>query len=296
MEPLNDDFSDLSFLARIEQEEVSFLLSHKVQILDRLQAQRDLKSLAAHAFRNLERSRDIGKQLDDINFALISSRIHEQSYGLDCSKCMITRFPKTLFTERLAAFWTRLEGLYLEHNHIAWLPEEMKCLINLRRINLSYNCLEEFPEVITTLLTLQFLVMRGNKLTAISSKICRLQELKLLHLDTNRIEHVPATIGMLQNVTELELSRNRIRSVPAELSRMAKLARLWLHLNPLEQLPNQITNKQGLFIALPEQPAPVALAQLPPPPLLQREYESVRPQEHERLVETETKSSGCTLL
>ncbi len=293
MEPLNDDFGNLAIYSEIEQKEVTFLLAHKVQILAKLEARRDLHAIAAKAFRYLTRPGDKDKPLDDINFAIISFQINKRSFGLDCSKCMITRIPKTLFTEALAEFWERLEGLYLRNNHIAWLPEEMSRLRNLKNLDLSYNCLKQFPEPITTIETLRDLILRGNELTGISPNICRLGSLMRLHCDTNQIESIPPSIGRLPEVVDLDLSRNQLGTLPEEISHMQSLARLWLNQNPLEHIPSQIIYKRGLFIAMSDcTPKPKQVRSPPPPQPL--EVEPDLQQDRAPLLHATT--SGCILL
>lgn len=290
MQALSDQFTELTFSSYKNKKEVVFLLNNKEKILEKLQTRKKLQAIAENAFNNLAESTDAEKELDLINFAIISFQINKKSYGLDCRRCMITRFPKTLFTEKLTEFWARLEGLYLEHNNIASLPAEISSLKNLKRLNLGHNCLQEFPESITSLTMLELLVMRSNNFSIIPTSISALQKLKQLHLDTNKIESIPPSMSLLQNITELDFSRNKVRTIPPELCQMSKLTRLWLEQNPLEAIPPQIANKKGLFISLPEQEQ-VQQRPLPRPQAIQKVGQGIAPQEQKIL--EEKKAHGC---
>ncbi len=79
-------------------------------------------------------------------------------------------------------------------NKIQVIPDEIKNLKNLSKINLSNNKLMEVNESITTLTKLEYLDLSGNLLTDLSARIANMSKLKQLKLDKNPFEMIPPEI------------------------------------------------------------------------------------------------------
>jgi Leucine-rich repeat (LRR) protein len=86
---------------------------------------------------------------------------------------------------------TELEELILSGNEITALPEFLKGLKKLRKIDLSYNGLTELPEWIGELSNLEELILTGNQFKSLPASLANLTKLKRIHAEHNPIESFP---------------------------------------------------------------------------------------------------------
>jgi hypothetical protein len=92
---------------------------------------------------------------------------------------------------------------------LARLPDELRMLRYLTRLDLSDNLLTELPEWIGELSTLELLVLRGN-----------------------RLMQLPPSLARLGRLTQLDAADNRLLQVAPELATMPRLAAIELRGNP----------------------------------------------------------------
>jgi Leucine-rich repeat (LRR) protein len=79
-------------------------------------------------------------------------------------------------------------------NKIQIIPDEIKRLTKLSKIDLSHNELRTVSESLITLKSLEYLHLNGNKLVDIPSKVVSMPSLKKLLLEDNPFEMLPPEI------------------------------------------------------------------------------------------------------
>lgn len=109
--------------------------------------------------------------------------------------------------------------MYVQHNRLDFLPENISKFRNLKHVDLSNNFLTEINEAIFELKTLNILIARNNFLGDFS---------------------LPKKLGSLQNLEELNLSGNLFKTVPPEIIDIKSLKSLYLGGNQLEDIPGDI--------------------------------------------------------
>lgn len=109
--------------------------------------------------------------------------------------------------------------MYIQHNRLDFLPENISKFRNLKHIDLSNNFLTEINEAIFGLETLNILVARNNSLGDFS---------------------LPKKLGSLQNLEELNLSGNLFQTIPPEITDIKSLKSLYMGGNQLEDIPRDI--------------------------------------------------------
>ncbi|MBS0287695.1 MAG: leucine-rich repeat domain-containing protein [Proteobacteria bacterium] len=232
--------------------EKSCLLLNKAAILKNIKEEEDLYALASNAFELLEKTSDTKTKqqcIDEINAAIVISRINLNSLALDCSNAMLTRIPDFLFKHpELQKYWNNLLGIKLEKNFLTTLPPGFKILTSLIHINLSENQFTVFPRNLRFLKKLKMLHLGKNKLKEIPADICQLTELECIYLHSNELTIISSAIGRLKKVYELDLSCNKLSDLPQEVATMSKLRKLWLSSNQLKQLMIAIYKLKSLTV------------------------------------------------
>ncbi len=229
------------------------LLQNKTAILQRLIKEKELFILASNGFALLEKKNNAQKTeqaIEEINAAIVISRINPDSYGLDCSNAMLTRVPNLLLNEPgWQEYWKSLLSINLANNFLTALPEGMKVFTALRELNLSNNQFSVFPQNVRFLIKLNILHLERNKLKEITAEIGELTALNRLYLHNNEITLLSPEMARLTQVVVLDLSSNMLTMIPPQVTRMAGLSQLWLKNNQLENLTPQIC-KLGSLVTL----------------------------------------------
>lgn len=140
----------------------------------------------------------------------------------------------------------RLIELGLQRLALNNLPENIACLSELEKLDLSFNHLAQLPETIGQLTKLTALNLYGNRLTTLPKSIGRLLALTFLNLSGNQLITLPESIGKLQALTLLHLYINKITMLPESIGKLSALATLTLSYNKLTALPESIGNLQEL--------------------------------------------------
>lgn len=109
--------------------------------------------------------------------------------------------------------------MYIQHNRLDFIPENVCKFRNLKHIDLSNNFLTEINEAVFELKMLTILVARNNFFNDFS---------------------LPKKLGYLQNLEELNLSGNLFKTVPPEIIDIKSLKSLYMGSNQLEDIPRDI--------------------------------------------------------
>ena len=100
---------------------------------------------------------------------------------------------------------TNLKELYLGHNKLGAIPDELAQLASLEKLDLTSNLLAEFPPALS-----------------------QLTQLIALHLSRNRLTRLPEAVRSLKALQWLDLRRNELTELPmAAIQQMTSLTTLW---------------------------------------------------------------------
>ncbi|XP_029441581.1 volume-regulated anion channel subunit LRRC8D-like [Rhinatrema bivittatum] len=110
-----------------------------------------------------------------------------------------------------------LEQLFLSHNRIECLPNDLFSLLKLRHLDLSNNLISIIPQGIGQLELLHSFSVSSNKIEALPSQLFKCIKLKALHLGNNKLSCLLAEVGELTYLTSLELKGNSLESLPLEI-------------------------------------------------------------------------------
>jgi len=126
------------------------------------------------------------------------------------------------------------------------LPDSIRNLSSLQKLDLSVNQLTTLPVCIKNLKSLQILFLRCNLLTAIPDCMKNLTSLKELDLCNNEITTLPDSIGNLRSLQTLDLSENLLTTLPVCIKNLNSLQVLELRDNQLATIPDSIGNLTSL--------------------------------------------------
>lgn len=144
------------------------------------------------------------------------------------------------------------------------VPDGLRRLIHLRRLELDGNPLEALPDWLGELGELQQLSI-GDHVRRLPDSIGALRKLTSLGIAGNRLATLPDTIAEL-SIAVLDASRNELTCVPPALGRMA-LHQLKLRRNRLTTLPDELAGLRALYaLDLSDNPItrlPVCVGALP---------------------------------
>jgi len=141
-----------------------------------------------------------------------------------------------------------LEELSLQDNLLEKIPEEIKNLKNLHKLNLRKNKISEVPLVLGSL-PLQSLDISDNKLTVFPEALLNLNDLQRLWLQSNEIADLPAQIAQLESLLYLNVSHNKLTGLPEELWTIKSLENLLFYQNQIQgEISENLKNLQNLQV------------------------------------------------
>lgn len=151
--------------------------------------------------------------------------------------------PADLFTQSIAS---ALRRLYVKHNFLHSLPEEIKLFQGLAELYLHTNKLVSLPRELFELRSLEMLAVSDNQLRSLPAAVGHLENLKRLQLSKNKLTQLPKEIGQLKQLQVLEVNENCLCALPAQIAGCTSLRRLCLDSNALIALPRQLCNLTNL--------------------------------------------------
>ncbi|XP_013384746.1 erbin-like [Lingula anatina] len=150
---------------------------------------------------------------------------------------------KCVFTEKLRC-------LFLTGNNLEDLPDAMRVLQCLKRMQLGSNSFTKIPDVIARLQGLEHLDMSKNQVTDDGIAHLDFKDLKLkeLYLNGNKIRTLPPNIFKLRELTHFDGSYNELQSIPDEIDQLQNLKYIRLKQNRLRRLPESLGNVKSLEV------------------------------------------------
>lgn len=141
---------------------------------------------------------------------------------------------------------TFLNKLDVSNNTIRELPEWLGELTSLQEIDLHSNNLVKIPASISQLLNLRRLDLWENPLEELSDGLFQLTELQHLLFRDNPVAVVDERIGSLVNLIELGIAGLKLDRVPEWVRLLSKLKALHLFKNRLTAIPSWIGELSNL--------------------------------------------------
>ncbi len=156
---------------------------------------------------------------------------------------------------------THLEELYLNGCSITEIPESIKILEKLERLQFRTCHFEKFPVAITLIPNIKHLEI--SQISDIPDDIKNLEHLVSLDISRSKLDKLSKTISFLdmlvsldisdteiidfsslpeiKNLKELKLGRNKLKEIPKEVFTLQKLQKLNIWYNEIEIIPNDIS-------------------------------------------------------
>jgi len=141
---------------------------------------------------------------------------------------------------------TTLTRLDVNGNRLTALPDWLGDLTGLTSLGLSRNQLAALPDWLDNLAGLTELWVGGNQLSGLPQSLGNLTALRRLGLSRNQLAALPDWLGGLSDLTWLDLSGNRLTALPDWLGNLAGLTELRVSGNQLSGLPQSLGNLTAL--------------------------------------------------
>ena len=152
-------------------------------------------------------------------------------------------------SQELLAHLSKVEKLYLNHNHLSDFPDELsKAMPKLQCVNLSHNEFCVLPFSFITFTNVRLLNLSNNKITISSSQHPNPEKraimLESLNLSHNQISGIPEWLGnFFPALTSLYLAGNDINNLPALPLNLRQLRTLDLSNNNLKEIPPEFLSE-----------------------------------------------------
>lgn len=129
--------------------------------------------------------------LTQINQKVIYSFIGDASHTkLLIQNKKLTRFPESIFDQpELAAYWSRLQSLFLTGNKLKEIPLKYSQLQSLMLLELSNNQFPELPNTIALLQNLVYLSIGSNRLTSLPAELMSMPKLCHFYVSNNHLNN-----------------------------------------------------------------------------------------------------------
>lgn len=178
---------------------------------------------------------------------------------LEIVRCDLERIPHAIFSlsnlqeldlkennlrsiEEIISFQhlRKLTCLKLWHNSIMYIPEHIKKLGSLERLNFSFNKIEILPSHLFLCTKLRYLDLSNNDIRFIPPEVGVLQSLQYFSVTCNKIENLPDELFFCKKLKSLKLSKNSLSILSPKISYLSALTHLELKGNHFEVLPQDL--------------------------------------------------------
>jgi internalin A len=132
------------------------------------------------------------------------------------------------------------ESLDLGSMSLTELPEQIKEITWLKRLNLSFNSLTKLPTWLKQLSNLETLDLRGNQLSELFPGLSELQNLQSINLRNNRFTILPIELRELKKLTFISVDNNVIEVIPEWFFNFKTI---FIENNPITDPPIEIVNR-----------------------------------------------------
>ena len=151
--------------------------------------------------------------------------------------------------------------LFLNHNRIASLPDEMEKLSGVTFLYCEFNKMSTLPTALSRMPSLLGMYFTANRFTEIPPFVFTMTRLKKLQFSKNAITMLPPELGNLMELRHFNMSNNKIAEIPVGISKFTKLRVCDLSDNPIKtlqeefgkvQIVNQLRVRNTMLTTLPE--------------------------------------------
>ncbi len=150
--------------------------------------------------------------------------------------------------------------LFLNHNRITALPDEIEKLSGVGFLYLEFNQLSTLPAALARMPALEGMYFTANRFTEVPPFVFTMKSLKKMQFSKNAITVLPPELGNLAELRHLNMSANKFPEVPASIAKLTRLRVCDLSDNPIRSLPeefgkvqivNQLRVRNTLLTSLP---------------------------------------------
>lgn len=178
---------------------------------------------------------------------------------LEIVRCDLERIPHAIFSltslqeldlkennlrsiEEIISFQhlRKLTCLKLWYNSIMYIPEHIKKLSSLERLNFSHNKIEILPSHLFLCNKLRYLDLSNNDIRFIPPEVGVLQSLQYFSVTCNKIENIPDELFFCKKLKTLKLGKNSLSILSPKISYLSVLTHLELKGNHFEVLPQDL--------------------------------------------------------
>jgi Leucine-rich repeat (LRR) protein len=128
--------------------------------------------------------------------------------------------------------------LFLDHNNISCLPDEISKLPRLVQLHVQFNKISKIPASFGELTSLEECSLAGNQIDVLCDCFGEIQLLESLDLSKNNLNELPPSIARI-HIGILNISKNQFTEFPAVLRHMGAFESLVLCGNPISKIPNE---------------------------------------------------------
>lgn len=148
-----------------------------------------------------------------------------------------------------------LQGITLCDLQLRALPEGMRRLKGLKRLDVESAYLSEIPAWIGELTSLDELHLKRAACKELPMEIGRLASLRSLSLSNVPITSLPVTIGDMSRLSTISLVNTKVASIPPQIGNLRELSSLRIHGSEVSELPVELSHlSENLHFKIEESP------------------------------------------
>ena len=145
-----------------------------------------------------------------------------------------------------------LEEIFINCQGLIISPEDVKNLVNIKKLDIYDVKLKYIPAEIFTLTNIEELTISYRKLKKFPEDIKNLINLKSLTIYCENLIELPKEIGDLTSLEKLDISCDNLKLLPKEIYNLINLKRLNIYSDNLENFPDgieKLINLENIYIS-----------------------------------------------